>query len=182
MFQKFWLIKILFVSLLNNIKNKFMCEKKLTKISTNELILELAKRGLFTSSKTNENILKNLYEESTTKLIITKGLPKENLECRECRQTLESDEFTYYLCRVDKNGYLMRSNAMCHNCIEKSNKTRKKVLKNVSDPKPKKGDTCKNCNRLWFGNWHRHHVGDSFIGWLCGHCNMSFSDQRNKCE
>ena len=46
-------------------------------------------------------------------------------------------------------------------------------------PKPKKGDECPHCERPWSGNWHRHHEGDKFIEWLCGHCNMSFSDQRN---
>ena len=76
---------------------------------------------------------------------------------------------------------LMRSNALCNECSIKSNKQRKKVLDRANVPsKPKKGEECSNCNRPWSGNWHRHHKGDDFISWLCGHCNMSFSDQRNK--
>ena len=103
------------------------------------------------------------------------------MECRECRNSLNPENFTYYLSRVDQKGYLMRSNALCDECSTKSNKQRKKVLDGANVPsKPKKGDKCPYCNRLWLGNWHRHHKGDDFISWLCGHCNMSFSDQRNK--
>ena len=158
-----------------------MCKTTLSSVPTLELIKELSNRGLMTSSKSNELILNNLNETQSIKIILTKGYPVENMECRECRNSLNSELFSYYLSRVDQNGYLMRSNALCNDCSIKSNKERKKVLDRAKIPsKPKKGEECSNCNRPWSGNWHRHHEGDDFISWLCGHCNMSFSDQRNK--
>jgi hypothetical protein len=158
-----------------------MCKTILSSISTPDIIRELSNRGLMTNAKSNEIILNNLNSNQNLKLILTKGLPVENMECRECRNSLNPTFFSYYLSRVDQNGYLMRSNALCNTCSVKSNKQRKKVLDSANIPfKPKKGDECPNCNRLWSGNWHRHHEGNNFISWLCGHCNMSFSDQRNK--
>ena len=158
-----------------------MCTTSLSSISTLDIIKELNNRGLMTNAKSNELILNNLNKNQSIKLILTKGQPVENMECRECRNSLSSDLFSYYLSRVDQKGYLMRSNALCNKCSNKSNKQRKKVLDSADIPnKPKKGDECPNCNRSWSGNWHRHHEEDSFISWLCGHCNMSFSDQRNK--
>jgi hypothetical protein len=158
-----------------------MCKTILSSISTSDIIRELNNRGLMTNAKSNEIILNHLDTNQTLKLILTKGLPVTNMECRECRNSLKPEFFTYYLSRVDQKGYLMRSNALCNTCSVKSNKQRKKVLDSANIPsKPKKGDECPNCNRLWSGNWHRHHEGDNFISWLCGHCNMSFSDQRNK--
>jgi hypothetical protein len=150
-------------------------------ISTEDLIIELSKRNLITNSKSNESILKNLENISDVKFVLTYGLPKECMECRECRECLQPQNFSYYMSRVDQNGYLMRSNALCNECGKKSNKQRLKVFKNSTIPKkPNKGSICLHCNRKWNGNWHRHHEGDNFINWLCGHCNMSFSDQRNK--
>jgi hypothetical protein len=158
-----------------------MCKINLTETTTYELIKELSDRGLMTNSKSNELILNNLNKDQSIKLILTKGYPIKNMECRECLNSLNSNLFSYYLSRVDQNGYLMRSNALCNNCSIKSNKQRKKVLDSTDIPdKPKKGSKCVNCNRFWSGNWHRHHEGNDFISWLCGHCNMSFSDQRNK--
>ena len=158
-----------------------MCKSILSDISTSEIIKELNKRGLMTNAKSNDTILNNLDVNQNLKLILTRGIPVENMECRECRNSLNPNYFTYYLSRVDQKGYLMRSNALCNECSLKSNKQRKKVLDRANIPsKPKKGEECSNCNRPWSGNWHRHHEGDDFISWLCGHCNMSFSDQRNK--
>jgi hypothetical protein len=158
-----------------------MCESILSNISTSEIIKELNKRGLMTNAKSNDTILNNLDVNQNLKLILTRGIPVENMELRECRNSLNPKYFTYYLSRVDQKGYLMRSNALCNECSIKSNKQRKKVLDRANVPsKPKKGEECSNCNRPWSGNWHRHHKGDDFISWLCGHCNMSFSDQRNK--
>lgn len=156
-----------------------MSKSILSNISTSEIIQELSNRGLMTNARSNDIILNNL--DQNLKIILTKGIPVENMECRECRNSLNPAHFSYYLSRVDQKGYLMRSNALCDKCSIKSNKQRKKVLDvaNVPD-KPKKGDKCPNCNRSWFGKWHRHHKGHNFISWLCGHCNMSFSDQRNK--
>lgn len=158
-----------------------MCSKNISSIATIDLIRELKNRELITNAKSNETILNNLNDNENLKIILTKGIPTSFMECRECRRLLNPDVFSYYLSRVDQNGYLMRSNALCYDCSTNSNKQRKKVL-DSSDipPKPKKGEECPNCNRKWSGNWHRHHEKENFISWLCGHCNMSFSDQRNK--
>lgn len=157
-----------------------MCDKSLEGFSTKEIILELSKRNCLTNSKSNNEIINNLEHGVNPMVILTKGIPVEEMECRECRRTLHPSHFSYYLSRVDQNGFLMRSNALCIECASVSNKERKKVLDNspITD-KPKKGDKCPSCDRSWRGNWHRHHVGDKFIEWLCGHCNMSLSDQRN---
>ena len=158
-----------------------MCKTNLSSISTIDMINELSNRGLMTNAKSNEVILASLDENQPLKIILTKGLPVEDMECRECGDILNPHFFSYYLSRVDQKGYLMRSNALCYYCATTSNKQRKKVFDGAYIPsKPNKGDNCPNCNRQWSGNWHRHHEGDNFISWLCGHCNMSFSDQRNK--
>jgi hypothetical protein len=157
-----------------------MCKSKLSEFSVIDLILEFQNRGLLTNAKSNQEIINNLHKNDNLSLILTRGLPNEKMECRECRNSLDSKLFTYYLSRVDQKGYLMRTNALCYQCSTKSNQERKKVFDNSNiPPKPKKGDKCPNCDRKWLGNWHRHHEGDKFIKWLCGHCNMSFSDQRN---
>ncbi len=157
-----------------------MCKSIVQEISTIEMIEELSRRGLLTGAKSNEKIISSLREDDEISVILTKGIPVENMECRECQKSLESKYFKFYKSRVDQNGHLMRSNALCMNCSNQSNKQRKKVLDNSEIPdKPKKGDRCPNCKRKWSNNWHRHHEGDKFIEWLCGHCNMSFSDQRN---
>jgi hypothetical protein len=160
-----------------------MCNSNvLKKIETKELINELRERGFITESETTLKVLNEINKKDDLKfsIILTFGYPVKKSECRECFQILDSENFSYYLSRVDKDGYLMRSNALCRTCANKSNKERQKVFENSSlPPKPKKGDICPNCDRSWKGNWHRHHEGDKFIEWLCGHCNMSFSDQRN---
>lgn len=149
-------------------------------IPTKDLIKELNNRGLLTQAKSNKIILESIDGDENINIILSKGLPTKKLECRECRGVLPSESFNYYSARVDKDGYLMRSNALCNTCSNESDKKRKKVLDSANIPnKPKKGDECPNCKRYWRGNWHRHHVGENFVSWLCGHCNMSFSDQRN---
>lgn len=158
-----------------------MCDVKLKNASIIEIVRELNDRGLITGSKSNSLILGELNQIPELKFILTKGLPPEQMECRECRETLDSNHFSYYQSRVDQNGYLWRSNALCSKCATHSNKSRKVVLDNANIPeKPKKGDECPKCKRSWSGNWHRHHEGDQFIEWLCGHCNTHLSDQRNK--
>lgn len=150
-------------------------------IDTKDLILELYRRELMTNSKSNDSIVNNINTANDVKVILTYGLPNDCMECRECGECLDPKNFSYYMSRVDQNGYLMRSNALCNNCGKHSNAQRKKVFENSIIPKkPKKGSECPHCGRKWSGNWHRHHEGDDFINWLCGHCNMSFSDQRNK--
>lgn len=152
----------------------------LSEISTEEILLELKRRNKMTNSKTNNIILSNMSEKNIG-VILTFGPPNNMLKCRECCELKNSNQYSFYQARVDSNGYLMRSNALCNDCNKESNKQRKQVLDNSQIPKkPKSGDICSNCNREWSGNWHRHHVGESFVSYLCGHCNMSFSDQRNK--
>lgn len=158
-----------------------MSKIDLTVISIQDLIYEIQRRGLITNSKSNKVILDELETLNEIHFILSKGYPKEKMECRECRNFLESKSFSYYLSRVDQNGFFWRSNALCNDCATHSNKSRKKVLDNAKIPsKPKKGDKCTNCDREWNGKWHRHHEGDEFIKWLCGHCNTHLSDQRNK--
>ena len=147
-----------------------------------QLIRELQQRGAFTSSPVNRKVIESC-RNNNIKLIATfgAGSPKGLQQCRECMQWKSDNNFSYYMARVKNTGFLSRSNALCSQCAKTSNKQRKEVLDNASiPPKPCDGDTFVNCNRQWSGNWHRHHVGDHFVSWLCGHCNMSFSDQRNK--
>lgn len=158
-----------------------MSQNNLETIPNVDLIKEIHKRGLLTNAKTNRIIIDNLNTKTDVKVILTFGLPKECMECRECGECKDSKHFSFYLGRVDRSGYLMRSNALCDACTHQSNTDRNKVLSDADIPDaPEKGSTCENCNRKWLGNWHRHHVGDKFISWICGHCNMSFSDQRNR--
>jgi len=158
-----------------------MSKIDLSKIPVKELISEIKKRGLITNSKSNKLILDELENLEEVFFILSKGYPKEQMECRECREFFDSTSFSYYLSRVDQNGFFWRSNALCNECSIKSNKSRKKVLDAANIPdRPKKGDKCTNCDREWSGKWHRHHEGDEFIKWLCGHCNTHLSDQRNK--
>ena len=107
-------------------------------ITTEELVLELSRRNLLTNSKGNELIVGNLTNENDIKVILTYGLPKDCNECRECGECLESQHFSYYMNRVDQNGYLMRSNALCGYCSKKSNSERKKVFENTIIPKNQK--------------------------------------------
>ena len=123
--------------------------------------------------------------------ILHKGKPPGLHECSTCRERKESSQFNYYSQRVDQHGYLMRSNALCKNCAEISNKERKETLQKANKegkipPKPSPGDTCPNCHRTWGSaeaprNWHRDHdaIKNEFRGWLCGDCNMAQHDHRH---
>jgi hypothetical protein len=151
----------------------------ISKFSDEKLLLELKNRNLLTNSKTNDLVLNNYTD--TVKVILTYGEPIDELKCRECKETKDSAHYSFYQARVDNKGYLMRSNALCDTCSKQLNEQRKKVLNLADIPeKPKLGDTCPNCLNEWIGNWHRHHVGDEFVAYICGHCNMSFNDQRTK--
>jgi len=124
-------------------------------------------------------------------LIPHRGYPPGMHECSSCRENKFSDQFSYYNNRVDKNGYLMRSNALCIDCRKKSDIERKNTLdiakKNNEIPeKPLPGDKCSNCNRNWGSpekprNWHRDHdaIKNKFRGWICGDCNMAKHDHRH---
>tara|TARA_Y100001972_G_scaffold81750_1_gene99418 strand:- start:3992 stop:4477 length:486 start_codon:yes stop_codon:yes gene_type:complete len=121
-------------------------------------------------------------------IIFHKGKPPGEHECSKCLKLKDNNEFKYYKKRVDKNNYLMRSNAICHNCSKINNEERKKTLfkdKNKIPPKPKAGSICESCNRKWGTkdkprNWHRDHDAKlhKFRGWLCGDCNMAKHDHR----
>ncbi len=168
----------------------------LSNISTIDLINELNRRKIDDStgvlnSEANKKVLKKLQEnpEQPVGLILTFGYPKEKdpktHKCSRCYEIKDHNNYSYYLSRVDGNGYLMRSNALCDSCTKLSNKKRSKILNNANNEglipdKPKDGDICTSCSREWYGNWHRHHddKNEKFIAWICGHCNMSLSEQR----
>jgi len=160
-------------------KTDFSENMSLSDCSNEVLLMEIISRGLISNVQTINRIKQDNIENF--KFIYTHGIPDCDMVCRECDEHKHSSEFTFYNGRVDKHGYLMRGNAVCDSCKINLDSERNFVLdavKNIS--KPKKGDICDCCGREWYHNWHRHHEGDKFIGYICGHCNMSLSDQRNK--
>jgi len=151
----------------------------LTNVSNKELINELHNRGLVTPTTSRNKIISDISNGEEFKIILTYGIPDGEFECRECGLFKPAEEFRHYQSRVNKIGYLHRSNAVCTTCSPEIDKPRQELFKNVKLEKPKKGDSCPNCQRNWFGNWHRHHFNDVVI-YICGDCNMSFRDQRRK--
>ena len=152
-----------------------------------EILDKLKGAGLFTRSKTHDKVIERYRDEDAeiALVIVTNGIPPGFNHCRECKENLPSDQFSYYQTRVDQRGYLSRSNAVCHSCSKKIGDKRKMILDKEKDAipeKPRPGSICPNCERAWQGNWHRHHddVTEKFIKWLCGNCNMALQDQRNK--
>jgi len=152
-----------------------------------ELLLELARRGRLTS--TRSRTIKSIIEDATQNalesdwcVIPTRGTPQHEQECSRCGEMKDASAFTYYPLRASKSGLLQRINAVCRECTKAHSQELRTAVANAGQipPKPAKGDVCSHCQRQWSGNWHRHHQGDKFLGWLCGHCNMSFSDHRNK--
>lgn len=123
--------------------------------------------------------------------IAHKGEPLGLHECSKCRELKGSEHFKYYQSRVDKNGYLMRSNALCNPCDKNMKQERDDTLKKAElnhevGDKPKPGSICPNCSRAWGTaeqprNWHRDHdaIHNVFRGWLCGDCNMAKHDHRH---
>ena len=140
--------------------------------------------NLFTNSKTNQKVIdrfdSDTYGEEIVNYVATSGIPKGHKECRQCMQNRPTSEFGYYQTRVNSEGYLMRSNALCINCKRSIDAERMKHFEDSDiPPRPKEGEICPRCNRKWTGNWHRHHTEeDGFIAWWCGNCNMSLQDQR----
>ena len=151
-------------------------------------VIEILKENnLLTNSDANDIAFKRFLNNETNviKFILNNGIPEGIKQCRECKENLSTDQFSYYQLRVDANGFLMRSNALCKDCGKKSNQERNEVLnknEGIIPKKPIAGTRCPNCNRAWSGNWHRHHDKETkqFIEWLCGNCNMALQDQRNK--
>jgi hypothetical protein len=168
----------------------------LNKYTIKELLDEINNRcsssglGLL-NSESNGKVYEKLVETENLSIgiCLTFGLPKTEIndkdKCRSCRKKKDSSNFRFYQSRVDKNGFLMRTNAICNSCSRPQNKKRTKILNDANKSglipkKPKSGDTCQGCEREWHGNWHRHHNDETheFVSWLCGHCNMSLSEQR----
>lgn len=146
--------------------------------------------GLLNSTSNNKiyNLLKD-NENLSIGISMTLGYPDtlshDKYKCSRCHEKKDYTKFSFYLSRIDSDGYLMRSNAICDTCSNEQNKKRQKILNEANDKglipdKPNSGDICEGCGREWHGNWHRHHDDKTheFISWLCGHCNMSQSDQR----
>jgi hypothetical protein len=129
--------------------------------------------------------------EEAVGCILHRGKPPGLHECSKCRIKKDNSNFNYYTSRIDKNGYLMRSNALCTICGVESDKERQETLKRAAKegkipPKPNPGDICPKCNRAWGAidnprNWHRDHdaIKNEFRGWLCGDCNMANHDHRH---
>ena len=161
--------------------------KSIKNYSNKELLEELHKRGKFTNFRGNRDLLSDLSstDEDTPdenwRIIITRGISEDTQECSRCRKMYPAKEFPHYQSRVSKNGFLQRSNAVCKRCsAEHKNEFTEAISNGDVGPKPPRGSVCSDCERKWTGNWHRHHQGDKFLGWICGHCNMSKSDHRNK--
>lgn len=160
----------------------------MTKSKILEILEFLQREGLLTNSRTNQLVYDRYKNGGNTdeviSFILTSGEVRGEMECSRCRKMLPAGQFRFYQTRVSSTGYLMRSNALCRDCTEASDKKRREVLSQEKDripPRPQKGAVCPNCNRAWPGNWHRHHSEKTnrFIGWLCGNCNMAMQDQRN---
>ena len=140
---------------------------------------------LFQKNPTNVKLLQ------AKGIILHNGKPPGLHKCSRCCGMKDSSHFGYYSCRVDKNGYLMRSNALCFDCRKETDKERKDTLDNAKKagkipPKPNPGDICSNCHRSWGTpenprNWHRDHdaIKNEFRRWLCGDCNMALHDHRH---
>lgn len=152
------------------------------------IIEKLRNAGLLTRTKTNnlvfERFKNSTNEDEVIKFILSSGEPSKIQQCSECKENLSADQFSYYQARVDNQGYLSRSNALCNECSKKINKERKEILATQQDKipeRPQSGTLCPNCNRAWSGNWHQHHSYETgeFVAWLCGNCNMALQDRRN---
>ena len=143
--------------------------------------------GLFTNTRSNRIALERFKsgKSDTIKVIVTNGVPAGTSECSQCRKQLDDEEFSYYQARVNKRGYLSRSNALCRACSGRLNAERKEILDQADiPPKPAKGGVCPKCNRKWWDSWHRDHSYETekFRGWIYGNCNMRASDRRNPPE
>ena len=135
--------------------------------------------------------LKNINVSDVKGVIFHLGKPCGLHECSHCRVLKDSNNFSYYDQRVDKNGYLQRSNALCRDCRKATDSERKTTLDKATKngeigEKPLPGALCPGCDRNWGTekeprNWHRDHDAKKniFRGWLCGDCNMAKHDHRH---
>ena len=143
---------------------------------------------LLTSAKGNSAALERFKsgDSATLVIILSNGIPPGIAQCSECKENLPTDQFSYYQGRVGQEGYLNRSNALCHACQKSTQANRKRAFQKADiPPKPRPGSICPECNRAWYGAWHRNHShekGDrgKFLGWVCNICNMRFHDRRNR--
>ena len=111
--------------------------------------------GMNRISGVGTHLLKQFEELLASKpdikgFIVHKGEPPGLHECSKCRELKGSDHFKYYQTRVDRNGYLMRSNALCNACDkimkqERDSTLKKAGLNNEIGDKPQPGSTCPNC-------------------------------------
>jgi hypothetical protein len=146
---------------------------------------------LFLKSIENEIQVESKSNIEKLEVVFHKGKPDGLHECSRCRELKTSSNYNYYSKRIDKNGYLMRSNALCVDCTIETNQERSSTLNkakknNEIGKKPEPGDICTGCNRSWGTkeqprNWHRDHDAkkNEFRGWLCGDCNMAKHDHRH---
>jgi len=143
------------------------------------------------NSESNKKIMEYLEynPDAQIGLALTFGKPtvmtEKNHKCSRCGKMKSSEHYQYYLSRIDSDGYLLRTNAICDECRNEMNKSRHRTMSQEIKAgkigeKPKSGDVCPSCNREWTGKWHRHHDSKSskFKGWICSQCNMSLHDQR----
>ena len=156
-------------------------------IDKEETVNNMLLLGLITPSQGGDKALDRFLKNGDSiSFVPHSGRMTNDRECSNCRLVLSYDKFNnIYYSRVDSKGYLMYSNALCINCSDFLNKQRRQSLskdKNNIPDKPNDGDICPHCQRHWYNNWHRHHSVDTneFVAWICGHCNMSLSDRRNK--
>ena len=152
----------------------------LEEITNGELIMELHRRGMLTSFKLHPKLLET---PDQLKVILTRGVPTDLKECSHCGEKKERNQFQHYQSRVNsRTGFLHPTNSVCRSCIKAHRKELKEACAKADiPPRPSSGAICPHCERSWTGAWQRHHEpGGDFKAWLCGHCNMSFSDHRNK--
>ena len=162
-----------------------MSEEKRSLIKVINYALE--EFGLFTKAKCNTKVKERFNENNSGEEIlnyaVTSGIPPGTAECSRCKKEFPTSEFKYYQSRIDGQGYLMRSNALCSECDKKEQNERKEVFdrdEHKIPPKPEKGSICPSCGRRWEDNWHKHHTEeDGFIEWQCSNCNMAWQNNRN---
>ena len=153
------------------------------------IIEEIGRLKLFTNTEVNKLVHQHLRAHPDgvdgAHFVLTFGEPTHEQECSDCRQTRPASEFGYYQARIDKHGYLARSNAQCAKCRARNEKRRQKILAEDEaniPPKPGPDDLCPNCNRKPpGGTWHRDHDYNThkFRRWVCNTCNMALMNKRN---
>jgi len=166
----------------NNVIHQLSNYEVLQTLTNIELVKELNDRKLIYNTPTINNIYNDLINGNDVNLgiILSRGIKEENCKCTDCKRNLPNNHFRYYYSRINKHGYLHRTNRICDECTTKRKEEYNRAFKNCKKPRPKKGDICPNCKEQWFGSWHAHHQGDFFIDWWCMLCNTSEHDHRHE--